>query len=164
MKSTGSGLVHNRSKLYRTGWALPGFRRPSPFPPRPRHPTLCPHPRGWYNPNGSKWHLTHQLVITGQGSIYFYALTTHIQVVTFKILQGRLQPIHQLLSLHSCSSIPVSRNNSVSTALSIQPILKKLESRLRSPLLDAPGVTQPQRFRKGQTSETQKWLGSLPSF
>lgn len=36
----------------------------------------------------------------------------------------------------------------ISTALLIQPILKRLESRLRSPLLDAPSVTQPQRPRR----------------
>lgn len=48
-------------------------------------------------------------MITGWGSIYFYALTT--LVITFKILQGCLQPIHQLLSLHSCSSVPVFKNN-----------------------------------------------------
>lgn len=69
-------------------------------------------------------------------------------------LNQSISSSHHILAL--LFQFPETTGRCVSTALLIQPVLKKLVSRLRSPLLDVPSVTQRQRLRKG--------LGCLPSF
>lgn len=95
---TRSDLVQSRSKLYRTD-----FLRPSPFP-YTQHFTL--------EANMIQWLLIQQLVITGWGRIYFYALTVSIQTPTFRIFQGcpyqYITYSHQV-SPHSVSPFPVPR-------------------------------------------------------
>lgn len=91
-------MVQSRSKLYRTD-----FLRPSPFP-YTQHFTL--------EANVIQWLLIQQLVITGWGRIYVYALTISIQVPTFRIFQGcpyqYITYSHQV-SPHSGSPFPVPR-------------------------------------------------------
>lgn len=108
MKRTGRDLVPNRSKVYRTGW---------PCQTSPGH-LLAPCLQCCVFTLDAKviqWLLTHQLGIKGwHGSIYFFALTIRIQVLTFQISQGHPQPGHQVQSpkcpLRSCSTVPVPRS------------------------------------------------------